>query len=147
MKFKPGQTAWWLCPWPRQVYEVVIGRRQLLPKGWDVRLVDGGLTRAPEHELFADKEVAIKERDHTQFQPGQIVWWLSPFSKQVHPVTIVKWWRFNNFSFSFNGHWEVKDLSHEERILALRRELFPCREEAKAKQRDWYPEPKRRRYI
>lgn len=145
MKFKPGQTAWWLCPFPRQVCEVIIGKRQLLPKGWHAKPVDGGSTYVPyvlESELFTDKKEALRERDNTCFQPGQIVWWLSPFSQQVHPVIIVMWRTVSNFTFG--GHWEVEGLSHGERIKALRSELFPCREGAKAKQRDWYPKPKRR---
>jgi len=141
MKFQLGQTVWWLCPWPRQVHEVIIDKRQpySIHKAWDVKL-NGKALYALESELFADEEDAIKERDNTYFQPGQIVWWLSPVTRQVHPVTIVRWHNYSSFSFS--GHWEVKDLSYDDddKILALRGELFPRREAADEQRRAWYPE-------
>lgn len=143
MKFLPGQTVWWLCPFPRQVHEVVIDKRQpySIRKAWDVKL-NGKALYALESELFADEEEAVKERDGTLFQPGQVVWWLSPFSRQVHPVAVIRWSRYRTFFFS--GHWVVEDLSHGEKIRAFRRELFSCREAAYDKLRELYPEPKRR---
>jgi hypothetical protein len=143
MKFQPGQTVWWLCPFPRQLHEVIINGHQpySILKAWDVKL-GGKLLYALESELFSDEEEAVKERDNTYFQPGQIVWWLSPFSRQVHPVTVIRWSRYSTFSLS--GHWVVEGLSHGEKIRAFRRELFPCREAAYDKRRELYLRPERR---
>ena len=138
MKYQPGQIVWWLCPFPRQLLEVVINRHQpcSVLKSWDVKL-NGKTLYALESELFADEEEGVKERDNTYFQPGQIVWWLCPFAQQVYPVAVVRWVRYSTISFS--GHWEVEDLSHGEKIGALRSELFPCREGAYTKLHERYP--------